>query len=199
MEKIFMINAKQLKAISAFVDKTYPERAHVLIDLDNCVLSACSGVEVVIIKNVSGFSGKGKRLVPLDVVRSAIVLLGKTKFVTADDEYFCGIPYVSLSPDLISEYEKVFEGRVLKGCPGLYPSGRMKKLESLISAFRGPHFFSIPASADKPLVLEIAVNENEEKPEGAENWEPPTEMVSAAIAPKEFSLMNTFIEPGASK
>lgn len=199
MGKISMINAKQLKAIAAFVDKTWPERSHVFIDLDTRVLSACSGPEAVIIKNVSGFSGKGKRLVPLDVVLSAIVLLGKTRFVTADDEYFCGIPYVSLPPDLIREHEKIFEGKVLKGCPGLYPSGRMKKLESLISAFRGPHFFSIPASADKPLVLEIAVNENEEKPEGAEGWEPPTEMVSAAIAPKEFSLMNTFIEPGASK
>ncbi len=85
-----MINAKQLKAIAGFVDKTWPERAHVFIDLDNRVLSACSGLEVVMIKNVSGFSGKGKRLVPLDVVLSAIVLLGKTRFVTADDEYFCG-------------------------------------------------------------------------------------------------------------
>lgn len=194
-----MINAKQLKAIAGFVDKTWPERAHVFIDLDNRVLSACSGLEVVMIKNVSGFSGKGKRLVPLDVVLSAIVLLGKTRFVTADDEYFCGIPYVSLPPELISEHEKVFEDKVLKGCPGLYPSGRMKKLESLISAFRGPHFFSIPASADKPLVLEIAVNENEEKPEGAENWEPPTETVKVAIMPSAFSTMNTFVEPGASK
>ncbi len=133
------------------------------------------------------------------MVLSAIVPLGKTRFVTADDEYFCGIPYVSLPPELISEHEKVFEDKVLKGCPGLYPSGRMKKLESLISAFRGPHFFSIPASADKPLVLEIAVNENEEKPEGAENWEPPTETVKAAIMPSAFSTMNTFVEPGASK
>ncbi|WP_277029855.1 hypothetical protein [Turicimonas muris] len=45
-----MINAKQLKAIAGFVDKTWPERAHVFIDLDNRVLSACSGLEVVMIK-----------------------------------------------------------------------------------------------------------------------------------------------------
>ena len=71
MGKISMINAKQLKAIAAFVDKTWPERSHVFIDLDTRVLSACSGPEAVIIKNVSGFSGKGKRLVPLDVVLSS--------------------------------------------------------------------------------------------------------------------------------
>lgn len=201
MGKISMINAKQLKAITEFAYKKHPKFSYVTVDFDKSTISVSNGYAAVVVKNVSGLDGKGKKNIPLDVVLSSVVLLGKNKFLTADEECFCGIPYASGAHELIEELDSIFETDFdsLRGCPGLYCSDQMKRLERLIAAFRGKYFFNLPANASKPLVLQILVDEEQEKPEGAEGWEPPTETVKAAIMPSAFSTMNTFVEAGASK
>lgn len=195
-----MINSKQLKAITEFAYKKHPEFSYLAVDFDNSTITVSNGYAAVVVKNVSGLEGKGKRNIPLAVALSAVVLLGKNKFLTADEECFCGIPYVSVSPELIENFDSIFETDFdsLRGCPGLYCSEQMKRLERLIAAFRGKYFFNLPANASKPLVLQILVDEEQKKPEGAEGWEPPTETVKAAIMPSGFETMNTFVEPGAS-
>lgn len=72
-----MINGKQLKAISAFIKKDGSgSTGGLTINFDKSEIFAYNGSNAVLVELVGGLEGKGQTIVPLEVVLSAIVLIG---------------------------------------------------------------------------------------------------------------------------
>ena len=179
-----MINGKQLKAISAFIKKDGSGSSGGLtINFDKSEIFAYNGSNAVLVELVGGLEGKGQTVVPLEVVLSAIVLIGDGN-VTATREDFCGIPFEPpMVNDLIKDYRSIFVPDDIRkpGRPGLYTSASVKLLEGLDKVFPGLSEFVLPTSPNKPLILEIGQSE------------PPTEIVKAAIMPRSNPpLKNTW-------
>lgn len=183
-----MITCKQLKAIAAFASKD-GKRSYLRIDFDHETIGAADGPSAVLVKQVEGLNGKGLKFVPIEVVYAAITLLGNDGIVSATDEDFCGIPYVSTPGDLIDQFEGVFEHEslALPGRPGLYASGNIKRLENLCKEFKGTSGFVLPTEPDKPLLLKIDNLKQKE-----EDRDLPTEIIRAAIMPYKFETLNRF-------
>ena len=177
-----MINGKQLKAISAFIKKDGSGSSGGLtINFDKSEICAYNGSNAVLVESVGGLEGKGQTVVPLEVVLSAIVLIGDGN-VTATREDFCGIPFEPpMVNDLIKDYRSIFVPDDIRkpGRPGLYTSASVKLLEGLDKVFPGLSEFVLPTSPNKPLILEIGQSEKDD-----EDNEPPTEIVKAAIMPR---------------
>ena len=185
-----MINSRQLKAILAFAQK---KCGVIVVDFDHNSIFTTDGPSGIVVKNVDGLCGEGMSYVPLNVAESASVLLGENKFVTATIDSFCGIPYEPspgvLKIDTILSLPANYK---LTGSPGLYKSEQMRKLDRLLRVFCGEYVFYLPETPDKPLVLEIRPDECEERPEGIEHWNTPTEIVQAAIMPNLYNTHNLF-------
>lgn len=186
-----MIDGKQLKAISAFIKKDGSGSSGGLtINFDKSEIFAYNGSNAVLVELVGGLEGKGQTVVPLEVVLSAIVLIGDGN-VTATREDFCGIPFEPLMVnDLIKDYRSIFVPEDIRkpGRPGLYTSASVKLLEGLDKVFPGLSEFVLPTSPNKPLILEIGQSEKE-----IDDDEPPTEIVKAAIMPRSNPpLKNTW-------
>lgn len=186
-----MINGKQLKAISAFIKKDGSGSSGGLtINFDKSEIFAYNGSNAVLVELVGGLEGKGQTVVPLEVVLSAIVLIGDEN-VTATREDFCGIPFEPpMVNDLIKDYRSIFVPDDIRkpGRPGLYTSASVKLLEGLDKVFPGLSEFVLPTSPNKPLILEIGQSEKDD-----EDNEPPTEIVKAAIMPRSNPpLKNTW-------
>lgn len=186
-----MINGKQLKAISAFIKKDGSGSSGGLtINFDKSEIFAYNGSNAVLVELVGGLEGKGQTIVPLEVVLSAIVLIGDGN-VTATREDFCGIPFEPpMVNDLIKDYRSIFVPEDIRkpGRPGLYTSASVKLLEGLDRVFHGLSEFVLPTSPHKPLILEIGQSETE-----IGDDEPPTEIVKAAIMPRSNPpLKNTW-------
>lgn len=186
-----MINGKQLKAISAFIKKDGSgSTGGLTINFDKSEIFAYNGSNAVLVELVGGLEGKGQTVVPLEVVLSAIVLIGDGN-VTATREDFCGIPFEPLMVnDLIKDYRSIFVPEDIRkpGRPGLYTSASVKLLEGLDKVFPGLSEFVLPTSPNKPLILEIGQSEKE-----IDDDETPTEIVKAAIMPRSNPpLKNTW-------
>lgn len=186
-----MINGKQLKAISAFIKKDGSGSSGGLtINFDKSEIFAYNGSNAVLVELVGELEGKGQTVVPLEVVLSAIVLIGDGN-VTATREDFCGIPFEPpMVNDLIKDYRSIFVPDDIRkpGRPGLYTSASVKLLEGLDKVFPGLSEFVLPTSPNKPLILEIGQSEKDD-----EDNEPPTEIVKAAIMPRSNPpLKNTW-------
>lgn len=177
-----MINGKQLKAISAFIKKDGSGSSGGLtINFDKSEIFAYNGSNAVLVELVGGLEGKGQTIVPLEVVLSAIVLIGDGN-VTATREDFCGIPFEPpMVNDLFKDYRSIFAPEDIRkpGRPGLYTSASVKLLEELDRVFLGLSEFVLPTSPNKPLILEIGQSEKDD-----EDDEPPTQIVKAAIMPR---------------
>ena len=182
-----MIDGKQLKAISAFIKKDGSGSSGGLtINFDKSEIFAYNGSNAVLVELVGGLEGKGQTVVPLEVVLSAIVLIGDGN-VTATREDFCGIPF---EPLMVKDYRSIFVPEDIRkpGRPGLYTSASVKLLEGLDKVFPGLSEFVLPTSPNKPLILEIGQSEKDD-----EDDEPPTEIVKAAIMPRSNPpLKNTW-------
>lgn len=186
-----MINGKQLKAISAFIKKDgIGSTGGLTINFDKSEIFAYNGSNAVLVELVGGLEGKGQTVVPLEVVLSAIVLIGDGN-VTATREDFCGIPFEPpMVNDLIKDYRSIFVPEDIRkpGRPGLYTSASVKLLEGLDKVFLGLSEFVLPTSPNKPLILEIGQSEKE-----IDDDETPTEIVKAAIMPRsDPPLKNTW-------
>lgn len=186
-----MINGKQLKAISAFIKKDgIGSTGGLTINFDKSEIFAYNGSNAVLVELVGGLEGKGQTIVPLEVVLSAIVLIGDGN-VTATREDFCGIPFEPpMVIDLIKDYRSIFVPEDIRkpGRPGLYTSASVKLLEGLDKVFPGLSEFVLPTSPNKPLILEIGQSEKE-----IDDDETPTEIVKAAIMPRpDPPLKNTW-------
>lgn len=59
----------------------------------------------------------------------------------------------------------------------------MKRIEGLDKVFKGASQFYLPSAPDKPLIFEIGQSEELRPEDASDDWQPPTEMVKAAIAP----------------
>lgn len=96
-----MINGKQLKAISAFIKKDGSgSTGGLTINFDKSEIFAYNGSNAVLVELVGGLEGKGQTIVPLEVVLSAIVLIGDGN-VTATRKDFCGIPF---EPPMVNDF-----------------------------------------------------------------------------------------------
>lgn len=184
-----MINGKQLKAISAFIKKDGSgSTGGLTINFDKSEIFAYNGSNAVLVELVGGLEGKGQTIVPLEVVLSAIVLIGDGN-VTATREDFCGIPFEPpmVNDFLIKDYRSIFVPEDIRK-PGLYTSASVKLLEGLDKVFPGLSEFVLPTSPNKPLILEIGQSEKE-----IDDDETPTEIVKAAIMPRsDPPLKNTW-------
>lgn len=187
-----MINGKQLKAISAFIKKDGSgSTGGLTINFDKSEIFAYNGSNAVLVELVGGLEGKGQTIVPLEVVLSAIVLIGDGN-VTATREDFCGIPFEPpmVNDFLIKDYRSIFVPEDIRkpGRPGLYTSASVNLLEGLDKVFPGLSEFVLPTSPNKPLILEIGQSEKE-----IDDDETPTEIVKAAIMPRsDPPLKNTW-------
>lgn len=181
-----MINGKQLKAISAFIKKDGSgSTGGLTINFDKSEIFAYNGSNAVLVELVGGLEGKGQTIVPLEVVLSAIVLIGDGN-VTATREDFCGIPFEPpmVNDFLIKDYRSIFVPEDIRK-PG---SASVKLLEGLDKVFPGLSEFVLPTSPNKPLILEIGQSEKE-----IDDDETPTEIVKAAIMPRsDPPLKNTW-------
>lgn len=191
-----MIDAKQLKAIAAFIKKDGVGASGGLsINFDKSELFACNGSNAVLIELVDGLEGSGNTVVPLDVVKSAIILISD-KHMTASREDFCGIPFEPIVNNLFNDYRRIFELSDIRlpGRPGLYKSSSLKLIEGLDKAFKGPGEFYLPSAPDKPLIFEIGLSQDfPPEDQREEDWRAPTEMVKAAIMPiKDPPIKNTW-------
>lgn len=191
-----MITKTQLKAIAAFINKKPGTAGSGLtVDYDRSELFATNGPCAVWITNVSGLDGRGCRIVPLDVVLSAVVLTD-SKYVKATETDFCGIMFEPVNADLFAKnFRDIFkhESLALPGRPGLYPSKAIQRIEALDRVFKGESAFILPTSPDKPLKFEIQPDFDEVRPDGDNDWEVPTEIVHAAIMPRlDPPLKNTW-------